>query len=245
MLIFENVSKKYKDFEAVREINLELTEGIYGFLSPNGAGKTTLLKMAATLLHPSSGKICYRGEDIKEMGERYREQLGYMPQHFGYYRDYTAKKFLQYIAALKGMERKSAGDRIDELLDQVDLSEVKNRRLKTFSGGMLQRVGIAQAMLGNPGILILDEPTAGLDPIERARFRNILKQFSDHKIILYSTHIVSDVENIAERIVMLKDHMLFCNLTVEELKHRYGDGENGGTLEDCFLRIYGGDAGDL
>lgn len=217
MLRLENVTKKYGDFTAVADIQLELEQGVYGLLSPNGAGKTTLLKMIATLMTPTEGEIIYNGKTIQEMGENYRELLGYMPQHFGYYRDYTAVRYLSYLATLKGMEKKEAGNRIEELLDMVGLSDVKKKKLKTFSGGMLQRVGIAQAMLANPEILILDEPTAGLDPKERARFRELLAEFAKERLVLYSTHIVSDIENIANRIIMLKEHQLYCNSTVEEL----------------------------
>lgn len=217
MLALENVTKKYGDTTAVSDIDLELKEGVYGFLAPNGAGKTTLLKMIATLMTPTTGHIYYEGKTIQELGESYRELLGYMPQHFGYYRDYTAVRYLSYLAALKGMDRKQALVRIDELLDRVGLSDVKKKKLKTYSGGMLQRVGIAQAMLNDPKILILDEPTAGLDPKERARFRELLASFAKGRIVLYSTHIVSDVENLASRIILLKDHRVYCNATVEEL----------------------------
>ena len=217
MLTFENVTKKYGDFTAVSNIQLELTEGIYGFLSPNGAGKTTILKMAATLLNTTSGNIYWEGKNILEMGERYREIIGYMPQQFGYYRDYTAMGYLKYLAALKGLEKRKAVSKIEELLEKVNLLDVKDKKLKTFSGGMIQRVGIAQAMLNDPKILILDEPTAGLDPKERAKFREVLTTYAKGRIVLYSTHIVSDVENIANRIVMLKDHELYCNATVDEL----------------------------
>lgn len=217
MLKLQGIRKDYDDFTAVTSIDLELEEGVYGFLSPNGAGKTTLLKMVATLILPTDGEITWKDRDIFTMGEDYRELLGYMPQKFGYYRDYTAEKFLLYLAVLKGMDRQKAKVRIDELLSQVGLSEVKKQKLKTYSGGMLQRVGIAQAMLNEPQILILDEPTAGLDPGERARFREMLAEFSKGRIVLYSTHIVSDVENLANRIIMLKDHQLFANATPREL----------------------------
>lgn len=217
MLRLENITKKYGDFTAVADIHLELEQGVYGLLSPNGAGKTTLLKMIATLMTPTSGEIIYDGKTIQELGEHYRELLGYLPQHFGYYRDYTAVRYLSYLAALKGMDRKTAASCIEELLDMVGLADVKRKKLKTYSGGMLQRVGIAQAMLTNPKILILDEPTAGLDPRERARFRELLAEFARDRLVLYSTHIVSDIENIANRIIMLKEHQLYCNSTVEEL----------------------------
>jgi len=239
MLVLENVTKKYKNFTAVSEVNLELKEGIYGMLSPNGAGKTTILKMIATLLRPTSGNIYYKGKNILEMGEEYREIIGYMPQHFGYYRDYTAVRYLSYIAALKGIEKEKALPMIDNLLEQVGLADVKNQKLKTFSGGMVQRVGIVQAMLGEPKILILDEPTAGLDPKERAAFRDVLKKFAKGKIVLYSTHIVSDIESIADRIIMLKDHELYCDLSPEELRKTMEDKKENPNLEDVFLNIYG------
>lgn len=239
MLTLENVTKKYKNFTALSDVNLELKEGIYGLLSPNGAGKTTLLKMIATLMPTTAGNIYYDGKNIMEMGEAYRELLGYMPQKFGYYKDYTAVRYLSYLAALKGLDKKETAAKIDELMEQVGLSEVKNQKLKTYSGGMIQRVGIAQALLGDPKILILDEPTAGLDPKERANFRELLMKFADGKIILYSTHIVSDIENIADRIIMLRDHTLYCDKSVEELKNSFGLKKENPNLEDLFLEIYG------
>lgn len=239
MLTLENVTKKYKNFTALSDVNLELKEGIYGLLSPNGAGKTTLLKMIATLMPTTAGNIYYDGKNIMEMGEAYRELLGYMPQKFGYYKDYTAVRYLSYLAALKGLDKKETAAKIDELMEQVGLSEVKNQKLKTYSGGMIQRVGIAQALLGDPKILILDEPTAGLDPKERANFRELLMKFADGKIILYSTHIVSDIENIADRIIMLRDHTLYCDKSVEELKTSFGSKKENPNLEDLFLEIYG------
>lgn len=213
MLRFENVTKKYGNFTAVEEISLQLEEGVYGFLSPNGAGKTTLLKMAATLLAPTAGSVTWEGNDISKMGEAYRGMLGYMPQHFGYYRDYSAEKFLTYLAVLKGMDRQTSKKQIHCLLEMVGLGDVAGNKLKTFSGGMLQRMGIAQTMLGDPRILILDEPTAGLDPGERARLREMLADFSRGRIVLYSTHIVSDLENLANRIILLKDRRLFADDT--------------------------------
>lgn len=236
MLILENVSKKYKNFTALSDINLELQEGIYGILSPNGAGKTTLLKMIATLLYQTTGNIYYDGENIKQMGERYREILGYMPQHFGYYREYSAIRYLKYIAILKGLPKEKAENTILELLIKLGLSDVKEKKLKTYSGGMLQRVGIIQALLNNPKILILDEPTAGLDPMERAKFREMISGFSKGKIVLYSTHIVSDVEDIANQIIMIKDGRLYCNETLDGVLKLAGGDAN--TLEQAFVKIY-------
>ncbi len=217
MLVMKEVSKSFGSFQAVSDINLEFTNGVYGMLAPNGAGKTTIIKMITTLLFPSRGEILYDGEDIYRMGERFRSLVGYLPQQFGYYRNYSPKQYLLYLAALKGMEHKKAIVKTEELLELVSLSDVKNKKMKKFSGGMLQRVGIAQAMLNDPKILILDEPTAGLDPKERVRFRNIISTFSKDRIVILSTHIVSDIESIANRVIMLKDKQLLCNDTIQEI----------------------------
>lgn len=208
MLVIENVTKQYGDFVALRNISLTFENGIYGLLAPNGAGKSTLIKMLATLISPTAGTITYNGEDILTLGEGYREKLGYLPQHFGYYKHYTPVQYLQYLAALKGMPKEQVAGRIDEVLELVALSDVKKKKMRKFSGGMIQRVGIAQALLADPQILILDEPTAGLDPKERARFRHILSDLARTRIILLSTHIVSDVESIANEIIMIKNKQL-------------------------------------
>lgn len=210
MLSVEHVTKRYGDFVALEDISLDFTPGIYGLLSPNGAGKTTLIKMLATLLFPTEGQILWQGEDIIALGERYRGILGYLPQQFGYYPQYTPKQFLRYAAALQRMDKKEADKRIDELLDWVGLLDDKGRKMKQFSGGMLQRVGIAVAMLNDPELLILDEPTAGLDPRERVRFRNLLNTLAKDRIVILSTHIVSDIETLANQIIMLRDHKLYC-----------------------------------
>ncbi|NLY45065.1 MAG: ABC transporter ATP-binding protein [Tissierella sp.] len=205
MLTIHNLSKNFGSFTALKDINLEFTNGVYGLLAPNGAGKTTLMKIITTLLYPSGGEVLYEGQDIFKRGEDYRELLGYLPQEFGYYKNYSPMQYLLYIAALKGLEGKVAKERAIELLKLVGLENVMNKKMKKFSGGMIQRVGIAQAMLNNPKILILDEPTAGLDPKERVRFRNLLTDLSREKIVILSTHIVSDVESIANEIIMIKD----------------------------------------
>lgn len=211
MLSIEHVTKKYGNFTALSDINLTFDYGVYGLLAPNGAGKTTLIKMLTTLLLPTEGCIRWNGEDIIAMGEAYRGLLGYLPQEFGYYKNYSPKQFLKYIAALQCVERKTAEQRIDELLELVSLSDVKNKKMKQFSGGMLQRVGIAQAMLNHPKLLILDEPTAGLDPKERVRFRNLIHSLSKERIVILSTHIVSDVETIASQIIMIREHQVYCS----------------------------------
>lgn len=208
MLTVSDVGKKYGDFTAIQNMNLQFENGIYGLLAPNGAGKTTLIKMIVTLIKPTSGEILYNGKPIDLLGESYRELIGYLPQHFGYYKHYSPKKYLRYLAALKGMEKGMVDQRIDEVLEMVALSDVRDKKMRKFSGGMIQRVGIAQALLGNPKILILDEPTAGLDPKERARFRHLLSDLARERIILISTHIVSDIESIANEIVMIRDQTL-------------------------------------
>lgn len=220
MLIVDNVSKKFGKFEALKELNLAFRNGVYGLLAPNGAGKTTLIKMLTTLLFPSSGSILYEGKDIIKLDEDYRDVLGYLPQEFGYYKNYTPTAYLLYIAALKGMERGFAKERIKELLKLVALEEVADKKMKKFSGGMIQRVGIAQAMLNDPKILILDEPTAGLDPKERVRFRNLLTDLGRNRIVILSTHIVSDVESIANEIIMIKDKQVFLQGSVSEICNR-------------------------
>lgn len=211
MLAVKNLTKRYKDLTVLENVDLELENGVYGFLAPNGAGKTTFLKMLVTLSFPTEGEILWNGTDIRQLGASYRELLGYLPQNFGYYPSYSPRQYLMYLAALKGIDGKSAKRKIEELLELVGLSEVAGKKMRKFSGGMIQRVGIAQALLNDPRILILDEPTAGLDPKERVRFRNILSGLSRDKLVLLSTHIVSDVESVANRILLLKDRKLLCD----------------------------------
>lgn len=217
MLAVQDVTKNYGEFCALKNINLEFENGIYGVLAPNGAGKTTLIKMLSTLILPSRGKIFFQGKNIVDMGEGYRDLIGYLPQHFGYYKNYNPTTFLMYIAALKGIKKERAKNRIKELLNIVALSDVSNKKMKNFSGGMIQRVGIAQALLNNPKILILDEPTSGLDPKERVRFRNMLSELSRDRIIIISTHIVSDIESIANEVVMIKNKALIHKDTIDNI----------------------------
>lgn len=211
MLAVNNLTKKYGNYMVLKNINLEFSQGVYGLLAPNGAGKTTLIKMLTTLLYPTEGEILWNGKNIIEMDEEYREILGYLPQNFGYYKNYTPKKYLLYLAALKGLKKEEARESIAKLLNLVGLEDVENKKMKKFSGGMIQRVGIAQAMLNNPKILILDEPTAGLDPKERVRFRNLISKLSRDRIVILSTHIVSDLESIANKIIMIKDGIIEYN----------------------------------
>ncbi|ENZ04048.1 hypothetical protein HMPREF1092_00069 [Clostridium thermobutyricum] len=217
MLIINNLNKTFGDYTVLEDINLEFQNGVYGLLAPNGAGKTTLIKLLTTLIFPTKGEILYDGEDIVKLDSKYRDIIGYLPQKFGYYKNYTAEKFLLYIAALKGIDENEAKNRVDELLKLVALSEVKDKKLKKFSGGMIQRVGIAQALLNNPKILILDEPTAGLDPKERVRFRNLLSSLSKDKIVIVSTHIVSDIEFIADEIIMIKNKNILFKDSIENI----------------------------
>lgn len=198
------LTKQYGLKTAVDHLDITLSNGVYGLLGANGAGKTTLMRLLCNIQTPTFGKITLDGKDISVLGERYRNLLGYLPQHFRYYPEFTAWDFLMYVATLKGLSEKQAKNKTSELLEAVDLSKEGYRKIKTFSGGMKQRLGIAQAMLNNPRILILDEPTAGLDPKERVRFRNLISAFSKDRIVILSTHIVSDVEFIAEEIIMMK-----------------------------------------
>lgn len=217
MLIVNNLSKSFGDFSVLEDINLEFKNGVYGLLAPNGAGKTTLIKLLTTLIFPSKGEILYDGVDIVALDDGYRDVLGYLPQDFGYYKNYSPKEFLLYLSALKGIEKSKAIEIIDELLELVALKEVANKKMRKFSGGMIQRVGIAQALLNNPKVLILDEPTAGLDPKERVRFRNIISELSRDKIIIISTHIVSDIEFIANEVIMIKDKKILYKDTIENI----------------------------
>lgn len=203
-LSFENISKLYGDTVALQQIDLTLGSGVYGLLGPNGAGKTTLMRIMTDLLAPSTGRVLLDGQDIAVMGAAFRKKLGYLPQDFGVYPNFTAEQFLLYIARLKGLSKFDAKRQTDNLLRMVGLEDKKQKKLKGFSGGQRQRVGIAQALLGNPEILVLDEPTAGLDPEERIRFRGIISELSQQKIVLLSTHIVSDLEAVANEIILLR-----------------------------------------
>lgn len=198
------LTKKFGSKTAVNHLNITLTNGVYGLLGANGAGKTTFMRLLCNIQTPTSGKIVLNGKNIVGLNEKYRGLLGYLPQHFGYYPDFTARDFLLYVSALKGLNEKNAEKKSKELLEAVGLSAESKHKIKTFSGGMKQRLGIAQAMLGDPHILILDEPTAGLDPKERVRFRNLISAFAKNRIVILSTHIVSDAEFIAEEIIMMK-----------------------------------------
>ena len=207
-LKIDRLTKQYGAKIAVDRISLTLTPGVTGLLGANGAGKTTLMRMLCGILKPTSGTVSFDGVDVS--AEAYRRVLGYLPQDFGFYPPYTARQFLRYAAALQCLPKGEAEKRITELLDTVGLADAADKKLKTFSGGMRQRVGIAVAMLTDPRLLLLDEPTAGLDPRERVRFRNLIHALAADRIVIRSTHIVSDIETIAGQIVMFKNHKLYC-----------------------------------
>lgn len=205
-LLIDRVSKQYGNKIAVDRISLKLNKGVYGLLGANGAGKTTLMRLLSGILKPTGGEILFDGKDVSS--EEYRSILGYLPQDFGYYPDFTGEDFLLYMAALKGISKPLAKKQAAELLELVTLQTVGKKKIKTYSGGMKQRLGIAQALLGNPQLLILDEPTAGLDPKERVRFRNLISKIGQENIVLLSTHIVSDIEHIADTVLMMKNGQL-------------------------------------
>ena len=223
-LVIDRLTKQFQNKIAVDRISLRLHSGVFGLLGTNGAGKTTLMRMLCGILQPTGGTIAFDGMDVREEG--YRAVLGYLPQDFGYYPEFTAMDFLLYMAALKGLPKPSAKRRANELLELVGLEDMGRKKIKTFSGGMKQRLGIAQALLNDPKLLILDEPTAGLDPKERVRFRNLIGQIGKDSIVLLSTHIVSDIEHIADEVLMMKDGNL--------IYHGAWD-EQMGDLESFYL----------
>ena len=226
-LSIDRLTKQYQNKIAVDRISLRLNTGIYGLLGANGAGKTTLMRMVCGILKPTSGTITFDGIDVSE--ERYRSMLGYLPQDFGYYPEFTGEDFLLYMAALKGMRKPQARRKTVELLKLVSLHDVEKKKIKTYSGGMKQRLGIAQALLNQPKLLVLDEPTAGLDPKERVRFRDLIKDLGKDSIVLLSTHIVSDIEHIADDILMMKSGQLIY-------QGKWTD--KSGNLEEFYLKQF-------
>lgn len=226
----DRITKQYKNKISVDRVSFTIGKGVTGLLGANGAGKTTLMRMACGILEPTSGSVLY--DDIPVSEEEYRDVLGYLPQDFGYYPEFSGMDFLMYFSALKGLSKRDGKARSEELLEMVGLSDVGKKKIKTYSGGMKQRLGIAQALINRPEVLILDEPTAGLDPKERVKFRNLIKDLGEKSIVFLSTHIVSDVECIADEILMMKSGQIIW-------KGSWDDNE--GTLEDFYLKKYGED----
>ncbi|HGG0418028.1 ABC transporter ATP-binding protein [Clostridium botulinum] len=216
-LEIKNLNKRFGVKKATDDITITLENGVYGLLGPNGSGKTTLMKQITTLLTPDSGEIIFNGKNVKENEDEYRGYIGYLPQDFEAYKNFSAKEFLSYMAALKGLDKGQAKDKIDELLHLVGLYDVRNKKVGKFSGGMKRRVGIAQVLLNDPKIMVLDEPTAGLDPQERSRFRNLIADISRDKIIILSTHIISDIESVAKETIMIKNGALLMQGTHEDI----------------------------
>lgn len=229
-LELDNLTKKFGDFTAVNHVSTTMTNGVYGLLGVNGAGKTTLMRMLCTLLKPTSGTIRCNGKDVFEMDSEYRRLLGYLPQEFGFYPEFTVQDYLLYISTLKGIRPVVAKKRVKELIGRVGLTKAADKKMKKLSGGMKRRAGIAQAMLNNPEILILDEPTAGLDPNERIRFRNLISELSEERLVLLSTHIVSDIEYIANEIWLMKDGTLMHKGTTDKIISSMPE-----TVWECFV----------
>lgn len=216
-LRINNLTKEFGGFTAVDHLNLTMENGVYGLLGVNGAGKTTFMKMLCTLLTPTEGEIRCNGQEIREMDGEYRKILGYLPQDFGFYPEFSVQDYLLYIAALKGLRPVVAKRRARELIEKTGLRKVTKKKMKALSGGMKRRAGIAQAMLNNPKILVLDEPTAGLDPNERICFRNLISELAEERLVLLSTHIVSDVEYIANQILLMKGGRIVLEGEASEL----------------------------
>lgn len=236
MLELKNVCKKYKEKQALKDVSLTLSNGIYGLLGPNGAGKSTLMNIITGNIDPSGGTVFWNGKEIHHLGAAYRSILGYAPQQQGLYDTFTGRRFLSYMATLKGISRKEMSSEIERVLHYVNLREAADRSIGTYSGGMKQRILIAQAILGDPKLVVLDEPTAGLDPKERVRVREKIHAIAEDKIILVSTHVVSDIQSIAKEIILLKDGHVVDQGGVKELCAKYG---NVTDLELVYMHLFG------
>lgn len=236
MLMLNGITKKYKDKIALSDVSLELDCGIYGLLGPNGAGKSTLMNIITGNIKPTKGEVFWDGTDIYRLGGEFRSLIGYAPQQQGLYNSFSGRRFLSYMAALKGISKKDAGDEIERVLSYVNMQEAADRAIGGYSGGMKQRILIAQAILGCPKLIVLDEPTAGLDPKERVRVREQIKALSGDKIILVSTHVVSDIAPIAGEILLIRDGNIIDRGGVEELCQKYGESRD---LEEVYMHIFG------
>ena len=230
-LEIKNLTKKYGEITALNDFNIRMSNGIYGLLGPNGAGKSTLMNLLTDNVKRTSGKILYNNKEILSMGKDFRKLIGYMPQQQGYYEDLSARAFLLYMALLKGMKRREAKRKVDELLEIVNLTDSAHKKLGSFSGGMKQRALIAQALLNDPKILILDEPTAGLDPKERIRIRSFISEIAYDRIVIFVTHVVSDIECISDRVILLKSGRIIGNDTPSSLIGTVSD-----KVFECFCQ---------
>lgn len=236
MLELKQITRRYGTKQALDHVSLTLENGIYGLLGPNGAGKSTLMNIITGNLRPTSGTVLWNGKNIHDMGAAYRSLLGYAPQQQGLYDTFTGIRFLSYMATLKGISKKEQKSEIQRVLDYVNLTEKAYRPIGTYSGGMKQRILVAQAILGDPHLVVLDEPTAGLDPKERVRIRENIRNISGDKIILVSTHVVSDIESIANEIILLREGKIVDHDTVPSLCKKNGDVKN---LEQVYLQVFG------
>lgn len=239
MLDLIEISKLYGEKKALQQVSLSFSEGVYGLLGPNGAGKSTLMSIITDNQKPDSGEVLWDGKEIGKLKASYRELLGYAPQHQGLYEAFTGRRFLSYMGTLKALGKKELSEEIERVTAYVNLGEVINRPIGTYSGGMKQRLLIAQAIMGNPKLIIMDEPTAGLDPKERVRIREKLQELAEGRMILVATHVVSDIESIAKEIVILKKGQVIAKDTVEALCKMYGDANN---LEDVYMKVFGDEA---
>lgn len=242
MLEVINLSKSYNEKKALNNINFKLENGLYGLLGPNGAGKSTLMNIITDNLNADNGKILWNGEESKLLGAKYREILGYMPQGQGLYNGFTAKRFLNYIAVLKDIPKEDIEMQIQKVSKSVNLQDELGKKIEMYSGGMKQRLLIASAVIGNPKLLIFDEPTAGLDPKERVRVKKLISELEKDKIVIIATHIVPDIENIVNEIIILKNGILKEKNTPEELIKKYA---KNGDLEDVYMNIFGEQEEDI
>ena len=239
MLELIDISKSYGEKKALQQVSLSFSEGVYGLLGPNGAGKSTLMSIITENRKPDSGEVLWDGVKIGKLGKSYRSLLGYAPQQQGLYEAFTGRRFLSYMGTLKTVSKKELAGEIERVADYVNLSGVIDRPIGTYSGGMKQRLLIAQAIMGNPKLIIMDEPTAGLDPKERVRIRERVKALAEDRIILIATHVVSDIESIAKEIVILKEGKIIAKDTVSSLCRLHGDAKD---LEDVYMKVFGDEA---